>query len=84
MMNENYVKRELDEKFDAVHEKLDLILEQIKKINGRVGKLESWRSLLAGSWGIFIVFVIPLITYIFVTTFTSIEKKISDHIVQTK
>lgn len=41
-MNSNtYTDRELETKFDDVHEKLDRILEQTTKTNGRVSSLET-------------------------------------------
>ena len=35
-----YSNREIDMKMEGIHEKLDLILEQTSKTNGRVTKLE--------------------------------------------
>lgn len=39
-MNEDYSNREIDMKFEGVHEKLDLILEQTTRHNGRLTKVE--------------------------------------------
>ena len=39
-MTDEYSNRELDEKFDHITEKLDLILDQTTKHNGRLSKVE--------------------------------------------
>lgn len=47
-----YSNREIDSKLDGIHEKLDLILDQTTKTNGRVTTLEMWREGTTGKfWG---------------------------------
>ena len=65
MEDHNYSKRELDEHFKIVNDKLDGIIFEAKKTNGRIGKLENWRTgityviVFAGA------IVIPLAVYAF-------------------
>jgi len=39
---------EMHDKLKAIHRRTDEILEQVKKTNGRVNKLEDWKSQLVG------------------------------------
>ena len=64
-MEENYTKRELDDHFGVVNCKLDTISEQVKNTNGRVKRLELWRSFLAGGLVIITSIVLPLLIYIY-------------------
>lgn len=40
MSDKNYSNREIDSKMDSLHEKLDLILSQTTRHNGRLTRLE--------------------------------------------
>lgn len=59
-----YSNRELDEKFRGVHEKLDLILTQTTKHNGRMRKLEGWRTGLVMCFSL-IILLIPFFVWSF-------------------
>jgi hypothetical protein len=48
----------------AMSEKLDKILEQTTKTNGKVLRLQEWKSYLVGAWAVVTLFVIPLVLYV--------------------
>jgi hypothetical protein len=61
-MNEkNYSKREIDFIIKEIHNDVKSILTQTTKTNGRVSKLENWRSLITGG----LIVVGAFLTYIF-------------------
>jgi len=39
---------EMHDKLKAIHRRTDEILDQVKRTNGRVGRLEDWKSQLTG------------------------------------
>ena len=73
------IKDHIDSKDLAQDEKLDKILKQTTKTNGRVSRLEGWRSLLAGAWIVVSAFVIPLLLYVAVIEKSHIEKTLMQH-----
>ena len=48
MTDTAFSNRELTAKFDGIHEKLDNLIIQTTKTNGRVSTLEKWQSYVIG------------------------------------
>lgn len=61
MKDKKYSDGLLDEMFKVIDEKLDKIIEQTTKTNGRVTVLESWRGVITGGLTVITVVVIPVV-----------------------
>lgn len=61
----DYTNRELDSKFGSLHEKLDSILHQVIKTNGRVTSLEAWRNYVLGFCAAISILLIPIFFRVF-------------------
>ena len=55
------------QRLDEVDKKLQAILEQTTRTNGRVDRLESWRDKITGAW-LVLTFVSPVIAGLIVGT----------------
>ena len=60
MKSVNYSNREIDSFMKDIHDKLDLILVQTTKTNGRVNKLENWKAWVVG----YAVAITPVVTWL--------------------
>lgn len=81
-MEQNYTKRELDDHFQVVNDKLDSINCNVKATNGRVKKLEMWRFGLAMSGGVITFAVLPLLMYIYFDKVDQIQDKLEQTVKQ--
>lgn len=59
-----YSKREIDNLHKSLHDKLDEIFHEVKRTNGRLSKLEVWRSFISGGLAILMALVVPTIIWI--------------------
>lgn len=86
-MNDNtYTDREIQFHFDTINEKLDAILAQTTKTNGRVTKTEADITTLKTSgrianwaFGLTVPIILTLVVWIFFNQIESLKHEISRH-----
>lgn len=83
-MDTDYSNREIDRLFGEIKEQLDRIEHQTTRTNGRVNKLENWRSVLIGGWTIVTLIVLPLLSYMYFYQNKVLADKIEDINLQTE
>lgn len=60
MANTKYDDNRMEEVLHSIHQKLDEIITQTTKTNGRVGALESWRGSITGGLAVITCIVVPM------------------------
>ena len=82
----NYTKREIDYHFEAINEKLDLILAQTTRTNGRVTKCEENIGILKTSgrvanwaFGLTIPIILSMTVWIFFNQLQSLKEDMERH-----
>jgi hypothetical protein len=58
-MDQDYTNREIDSQFHGVHQKLDMLIVQTTKTNGRVTKLEKFMLILGTATTVIIALRFP-------------------------
>ena len=48
MATVNEMRQDMHDKLKVIHHRVDEILEQVKRTNGRVSRLEEWKSQVSG------------------------------------
>ena len=71
-------RKDVSEKFDGVHKRLDKIEIQTTKINGKVGSLERSRSQLWGSIGMLVLLGGTVITLAIMVIDSKIKESITN------
>ena len=61
MVDSDYTKRELDSHFEGINGKLDLVIAQVQKTNGRVSSLENWKWFISGGLAILSILIVPIL-----------------------
>lgn len=64
----------IDGKVATVDSKVDKVIEQTTKHNGRMSKMEKWMWTLAGGGTVIVALVIPMLTYYISTVDNRISK----------
>jgi hypothetical protein len=63
MEAEPYSNREIEGMFSGVHEKLDSILMQTTKTNGKVADIQRWRERANGMAVVLMIVTLPIISW---------------------
>lgn len=80
-MEQDYSKREVDEKFGDIQASLTRIEIQTVKTNGRVTELEKWKYIVIGSTGVLTAVVVPILTWalwVLVNINTEVHRAVDD------
>tara|TARA_R100001244_G_scaffold84885_1_gene65186 strand:+ start:273 stop:491 length:219 start_codon:yes stop_codon:yes gene_type:complete len=50
MLSADTIRTDMHDKLKVIHNRVDEILEQVKRTNGRVGSLETWKAQVTGGF----------------------------------